>query len=400
MQDTAPAASYERPLAGIRAVDMSQGVAGPGCGFLLAAHGADVIKIEPPQGDWMRGLGTRHGDHTALSLAVNRGKRGIALDLKKPEAREVALRMAAGADIMIQSSRPGAAARLGVDYENVRRINRRLLYVTVSSYGQSGPYAQLTGTDTVLQAFSGLMAINRDERGVPRRVGFVLVDWATAMSAFQAVTTALVARRDEGRLIDISLMQGGAALLASKLMEAHLEGDTPRLPNAPAGAYRTRDGWIAVTLVREAHYADLCAGIGRSDLAVDARFDTGVKRADRAAELAAILRPVFAERTTAEWMERLRRGGVLCNPVNAPGDWLADAHVDAVSAAPLLDQPGLGPVPVPRIPGLPDAAHTNLARPAPRIGEHSDALLAEFGYDKAAIAALRASGVVTGPAAA
>ena len=397
MPEASPEASYERPFADIRVVDMSQGVAGPGCGFLLAAHGADVIKIEPPQGDWARGLGTRHGDHTALSLAVNRGKRGIALDLKKPDGRAAALRMIERADVTIQSARPGAAARLGLDWDSVRPLNRRLLYVSVSSYGGRGPYADRTGTDTVLQAYSGLMAINRDDDGRPRRVGFVLVDSATAMYAFQAVAAALYARRDEGRLIDVSLMQGAAALLATKLVEARLEGGSPRAPNVPAGSYRTKDGWIAVTLVRESHFVDLCAALHRPELAADPRFADGAARAARADELTTIVGAILAGRTTAEWLETLRPAGVLCNPVNTPGDWLDDAHAGAVAAAPALDQPGLGPVPVPRIPGLPEAAHANLAAPAPGLGEHGAALLAEHGYDDAAISSMRASGALAGP---
>ncbi len=391
-----PEASYERPFAGIRVVDMSQGVAGPGCGFLLAAHGAEVIKIEPPAGDWLRGLGARHGDHVAMSLAVNRGKRGIALDLRNPRGREAALRMIARADVVIQSARPGGAARLGLDYDSVRALNRRLLYVSVSSYGPAGLYADRSGTDTVLQAWSGLMAINLDDDGRPRRVGFVLVDCATAMYAFQAVATALYARRDEGRQIEVSLMQSAAALLAPKLVQTHLEGDTTRPPNPPAGSYRTRDGWIAVTLVREAHFATLCAAVGRAELATDLRFGTGAARAERIDELTAIMRTVFAERTTAEWLDTLNAAGVLCSPINSPADWLGDPHVQATGAAPSFEQAGVGPVPVPRIPGLPEAAHANLAVSAPRVGEHGAALLAEFGYDRSEIDALRACGALAG----
>ena len=143
-----PEPGYERPFAGVRVVDMSQGVAGPGCGYLLAAHGADVIKIEPPRGDWARGLGARRGDHSAMSLAVNRGKHGIALDLKNPRGREAALRMIGRADVAIESARPGGAARLGLDYADLHARNPRLLYVSVSSYGRSGPWAARSGTES------------------------------------------------------------------------------------------------------------------------------------------------------------------------------------------------------------------------------------------------------------
>ena len=392
-----PEADYERPFAGIRVVDMSQGVAGPGCGYLLAAHGADVIKIEPPRGDWVRGLGARRGDHSAMSLAVNRGKRGVALDLKNPRGREAALRMIERADISIESARPGGAARLGLDYPDLRARNPRLLHVSVSSYGRSGPWAARSGTDTVLQAWSGLMSVNRDADGRPHRVGFVLVDCATAMYAFQAVATALYARRDEGRLIEISLMGGAAALLAPKLVEAQIDGGADRSPNPPAGAYRARDGWIAVTLVREAQFAALCRALGKPELAADPRFDTGAKRVGQAETLRSIVAEAIADRTVAEWIEVLGKAELLCNPVNAPVDWLADEHALATDAAPRLEQTGVGPVPVPRIPGLPDGALENLASGAPAIGEHGAEILSEFGYDAAAIAALRECGALGGP---
>ena len=390
--------TYDRPFAGIRVVDMSQGVAGPGCGYLLAAHGAEVVKVEPPAGDWLRGLGPRHGDHSAMSLAVNRGKRGVALDLKHPRGRAAALRLIDRADVAIQSARPGGVARLGLDYDSVRARNARLLYVSVSSYGSRGPYADRAGTDTVLQAWSGLMAVNRDAEGRPRRVGFVLVDCATAMYAFQAVAAALFARRGgAGRHIEVDLMQGAAALLAPKLAEAHLQDGAMRSPNAPAGAYRARDGWIAVTLVRESHFADLCRVLGRPELVADPRFDTGEKRAEREAELRGIVAAVLARRTRAAWLEAFGAAGVLCNPVNDPADWLADPHVLAVDAAPLLEQAGVGPVPVPRVPGLPDSAHANLAAGAPGIGEHGAAVLAEIGYRADEIAKLRDCGALAGP---
>ena len=304
--------AYDRPFAGIRVVDMSQGVAGPGCGYLLAAHGAEVVKIEPPAGDWLRGLDPRHGDHSAMSLAVNRGKRGVALDLKHPRGRAAALRLLDRADVAIQSARPGGMARLGLDYDSVRARNERLLYVSVSSYGSRGPYADRAGTDTVLQAWSGLMAVNRDADGRPRRVGFVLVDCATAMYAFQTAAAALFARRGgAGRHIEVDLMQGAAALLAPKLAEAHLQGGAMRSPNAPAGAYRARDGWIAVTLVRESHFAGLCRVLGRPELAVDPRFDTGEKRAEREAELREIVAAVLSwpgARAPNGWRRSARRG--------------------------------------------------------------------------------------------
>src|SRR5262249_39551801 len=156
--------------AGLRVLDLGQGVAAPYCAMLLAMHGAEVIKLEPPSGDWSRGLGTRYGDHTAMSAHYNRGKRSLALDLKAPAARGIAVALAARADIVIEGFRPGVAARLGLGYDELRMRNPRLLYVSVSGFGQDGPYVGLPCTDSVAQAFSGLMSVNLGNDGAPHRV--------------------------------------------------------------------------------------------------------------------------------------------------------------------------------------------------------------------------------------
>ncbi|MDP6352588.1 MAG: CoA transferase [Alphaproteobacteria bacterium] len=386
---------YERPYAGLEVVDMSQGLAGPACGSLLAAHGATVIKIEPPEGDWARGMGTRHGDHSALEMAVNRGKRSIALDLKSAGGLAVATKLVARCDVFIESFRPGVTARLGLGYEQVKASNPRILYVSVSGFGQSGPYAARPSTDTVGQAFSGIMALNRDDRGQPFRVGFVLVDTVTSLYAFQAVATSLHARRSQGRHIDVSLMQSAAAIVAPNIIEHHLEGGAPRPLNVTAGSYRTKDGWIAITSVKEAQYEAMCRVLGRPDLATEERFADHQRRADAAEELLPILREIILTRTTADWKARFAAAQVLCNEINDFSDWLADPHVAATEAAPLRPQAGIGDLPVARIPGLASTG-ANLAE-APVTGEHGPALLREIGYSEAEIAALIKDGAVGDP---
>ncbi len=394
MGEAAAARSYDRPFADIRVVDMSQGLAGPACGMMLAAHGASVVKVEPPSGDWSRGLGTRHGQHTALEMAVNRGKKSIALDLKAPNGLAVMHRLAAEADVVIESFRPGVADKLGVGYDALREINKRVLYTSISGFGQKGPYAARPCTDMVGQAFSGIMSINRDEAGAPFKVGFVLVDTAASLYAFQAISTSLYARGEEGRLIDVSLMQSAAAMIAPKIVESYLEGASPRPLNPPGGSYQTSDGWIAITLMREEQYQAICQVIGRPDLATDPRFDNPEKRADAIDVLAPMIREVIVTRPSDEWIERLSAAKVLCNRINEIGDWLEDEHVQAVDAAPLTAQRIVEAVPVPRIPGMTEDAFANLEPATPIIGGDSRDVLAALGYGSDAIESLVASGAV------
>ncbi|MDP6343535.1 MAG: CoA transferase, partial [Alphaproteobacteria bacterium] len=181
--------SYDYPFAGLRVLDLSQGYAGPYCAALLSLYGAEVIKVEPAAGDWARGLGPTYGDQTAISLAANRGKKSIVLDLKSEGGRAVARDLAARSDVFIEGFRPGVCARFGLSYDDVRTLNPGVIYLAVSGYGHQGPYADRPCTDTVAQAFSGLMSINSGGDGVPHRVGHYIIDCVTALYAYQALST-------------------------------------------------------------------------------------------------------------------------------------------------------------------------------------------------------------------
>jgi len=387
--------NLDRPYAGLRILDLGQGIAAPYCAMLLAMHGAEVVKLEPPAGDWSRGLGTRYGDHTAMSAQFNRGKKSLALDLKSAAAREIAVTLAERADIVVEGFRPGVAARLGLGYEALAARNKRLLYVSVSGFGQEGPNANLPCTDSVAQAFSGLVALNIGNDGTPHRVGALIIDSLTGLYAAQALGVALYARERSGigRHIEVSLAQCAAAILGHKLAEYMLEGGRPRALNVPTGAYQTADGWIIVALIREADFGRLAGALGRPELAQDPRYATFAARAENAAPLIAVLRAAFAAAPTAQWLERLRAADVLADKVNGFDDWLADPHVLATGGAVRFEQPGMGLFHAARTPGVPADIDRSLA-PAPAIGEHSRAVLAELGLDAAAIAGLAADGVL------
>ncbi len=388
--------SNELPYRDLRVLEFSQGYAAPYCAMMLAQYGAEVIKLEPPRGDWSRGVGKPAGDHTALSIVANIGKKNLALDLKSSEGKALAKRLADESDVVVEAGRPGVAARLGLDYAAVRADNPGVIYVSVSGFGQTGPYIDRPGTDIVLQSFSGMMSANiGPEDGIPHRTGHLTVDHTTGLYAFQAVAAALYGRRDsgEGRFIDVSLMTSTASLLAPMIVDYHLQDGTPRIANAPTGSYQTKDGWVAFALIKEEHWARLCQCLARDDLAADPRYRTFASRAENLEALMPILRAILRLKTTAEWKVLFEQHDLLFNPINNFGDWLADEQVHATGAAPLLTQPHAGPTPIVQIPGTAPLTDGDPRGQAPRIGAHSREILARLGLDDAEIEGLAAKGV-------
>ncbi len=333
--------TLDRPYAGLRVLDLGQGIAAPYCAMLLAMQGAEVVKLEPPSGDWSRGLGVRYGDQTAMSVQFNRGKRSLALDL-----------------------------------------------------------IDLPCNDSVTQAFSGLVAVNVGNDGTPHRVGALIIDALTGLYAAQSVGVALYARERHGtgRHIEVSLTQCAAAVLGHRLGEHVLEGGKPRVLNVPTGSYATTDGWIMIALIREEDFPRLAGALDRPELAADARFHTFAARADNAAALFEILRARFATESTAYWLERLRSADILADRVNGFDDWLANPHVVATGGAVHVAQPGMGTFMTPRTPGVPPEFDRTMP-PAPGIGEHGRAVLEEFGLDEIVIGRLAAEGVLLLPGA-
>jgi len=387
--------THEAPYRGLRVLDFGQGIASPYCAMLLGVYGADVVKVEPPEGDWSRFLGTTYGNHTTLSAVFNRGKRSLCLDMKNKDAIAVARQLATDCDVLIEGFRPGVAARLGIGYEELSRDNPGLIYLSVSAFGQSGPYSRRPGSDSVAQAFSGLVSVNVGNDKTPHRVGTTVSDVVTGVYAFQAIATTLFARATvgTGRWIDVNLCQSTAALLGHKVAEHVLEGGAPRALNVPAGSYQTSDGWMMVTLVNEPQYKRLCAAVGRDDLASDPRFADFASRADSADVLISELREVFAGQATEAWLSRLHAADIIAERILNPGEWLRNPHVEATKAAVCQDTPGVGLVYTPRTPGIASLSEDTLC-PAPDIGQDSVAVLTEAGLDRDTIDQLIKAGAV------
>jgi crotonobetainyl-CoA:carnitine CoA-transferase CaiB-like acyl-CoA transferase len=387
--------THEAPYRGLRVLDFGQGIASPYCAMLLGVYGAEVIKVEPPEGDWSRFLGTTYGNHTTLSAVYNRGKRSLCLDMKHKDGIAIAQRLAKECDVLIEGFRPGVAARLGIGYEELSHDNPSLIYLSVSAFGQSGPYSKRPGSDSVAQAFSGLVSINVGNDGTPHRVGTTISDVVTGVYAFQAVATTLFARATvgTGRWIDVNLCQSTSALLGHKVAEHVLEGGAPRALNVPAGSYQTTDGWMMVTLVNEPQYNRLCAAIGRDDLASDPRFADFARRADAVDALIPQLREVFLTQPTDAWLSRLHAADLIAERILNPGEWLRNLHVEATRAAVCQDTPGVGPVYSPRTPGIASLSEDHL-RPAPDVGQDSYEVLLQAGFERGAIDDLIKAGAV------
>ncbi len=391
--------SYRTPYKGLKILDISQGFAGPYCAGIFALYGADVTKVEPPEGDWIRYIGSRFGDHTALSIVANRAKRSICLNLKIAESRELVLEMAKDADIMVESFRPGVAARLGVGFDAVTEVNSKIIYVAISGFGQTGPYAQRPGSDTVIQSYSGLCSINKGSDGIPHRVGVLVPDTTTGIYAFQAASAALAGRddEDEGILIDASLTQSMGAFLAPKIIEYSLEGGRPRILNAPAGSYETADGYVGLALVKEQNFASICHCLGLPELIDDPRYKNFDTRAEHMGTLGPIIASQIKKRTSKEWVKLFREYDILAEKIYGFGDWLEDEHVQKTNLAPKCKIADVGTFPLPIIPGMAQETGENMVSVPPTPGQHGREILENLGRNEADIKRLLASGALTLP---
>lgn len=392
--------SYEAPFAGLKVVDLSQGIAGPYCAMLLAQHGAQVIKVEGlGDGDWSRTLGVHYGSHSAFSIIGNLGKRSIAVDLKSEAGKQVVWRLIEGADIFLEGFRPGVIKRLGFDYAAVSAKEPRLLYLSISGFGQTGPLSGQPAMDPVLQAYTGLMNENRGEDGVPHRVPVIVVDMSTALYAFQAVSAALYARRDEtrGRYIEVSLMQAATALQSIRLMACHLEGGAMKPGGAPAGVFQTADGWMSILAMNDRDFRSLCEAMEMPALADDPRFASAQLRLANDVPLYAVVRPAIAQRSSADWDARLTKARLMHERLNSYADFIAQPHVKETGLIQWLSQAGLKqPVPVPALPGMLPQIDGTPRGTAPVPGQHTAEILAEHGYAPAEIDSLISQGVIAG----
>ena len=380
------------PLAGLRVLDMSQVMAGPFCCMLLGDMGADVIKIEPPGvGDQTRkSMGFRmKGDDSPGFLALNRNKRSITLNLKSEAGRRVLHRLVETADILVENGRPGVTRRLAADYETLSKINPRLIYASISGFGQTGPWSQRPGFDLIAQAMAGVISATGIVGAEPVKSGIPVGDLGAGMFAAYGILSAVIGRQrtGKGQYIDTSLLDAALALSVWESTEYWATGASPgplgtaNRMSAPYQAFRASDGDFVVGAANQKLWLIFCDVIGRPELKNDPLYATNIERVRRRAELAELLAPVFLDRTAEAWVEAFHAAGVPAGPIYDYSKSLDNEHVRHREAVIEIEHPVEGCFKALGFPAKLSATPASVRMPPPLLGEHTEQILAEVGLD-------------------
>ena len=373
-------------------LDVTQVMAGPYCTMVLCDMGARVIKIEPPGGDSTRGMAGARGTDSPAFNAVNRGKLGVVLDLQTPPGRAALARLAERADILVENYRPGVMQRLGLDYATLAAANPRLIYASISGYGQTGPSAAKGGFDLIAQGATGIMSVTGDAGGAPVKVGLPITDLGAGLFALSAILAALHWRTSSGRgqHIDTSLFEAGLALSvweATEYFSGHLPqrlGSAHRM-SAPYQAFRCADGYVTIGAANDRTFARLAEVLGRAEWTRDARYATDGARVAHREELAREIEAITSTREAIEWLARLEEAGIPCGPIRGYDEAFADPQVAARMMTAEVAHPTLGTLRTLGTPVKMSATPLNATRRAPLLGEHTAEVLREFGFGEAQI---------------
>jgi crotonobetainyl-CoA:carnitine CoA-transferase CaiB-like acyl-CoA transferase len=400
--------SHSGPLAGMRVLELSQIMAGPTCGMMLADMGADVIKVEKlPGGDDSRGYREpRVNGVSAPFMILNRNKRGIGLNLKHAQGRDILLRMVKDADVLTENYRRGTLDKLGLGYETLNEVNPGLIYCAVSGYGRDGPYADKAGFDLIAQGFAGLMSITGEPGRPPVKTGNSIADINAGILAVAGITAAYVhkLKTGEGQVVDTSLIEAALQQTYWQAAIYFATGESPgptgsaHLLAAPYQAFRASDGWINIGGANQGNWERIALALGHPEWRDDPRFATNTARIGNLGVLVAAMNDVVATRSKAEWIAALDEAGVPVGPVHTIGEALT--HPQTLARAMVVDlvHPQAGPTKALGCPIHFSKTPTRIDRPAPMLGEHSRELLREYGYSDVEIDGFLAAGVVEEPA--
>jgi crotonobetainyl-CoA:carnitine CoA-transferase CaiB-like acyl-CoA transferase len=392
-------------LGQLTVIDMTQVMAGPFCCQLLGDLGARIVKVEPVgSGDHTRqSMGQLlPGGESSAFLAVNRNKEGIAIDLKQEAGRDAFYKLVREADVVVENFRPGVTSRLGVDYTTLSGLNSRLIYASISGFGQTGPYADRPGYDLIAQAMSGIMSVTGEVGGEPAKAGVPVTDMSAGLFCAVGILSAYIAREQTGRgqYIDTSLYEAGLALSVWETAELWSTGRVPQplgsahRMSAPYQALRTRDGHIMVGANNPRLWERLCRALGREDLVADPRFTTNADRMERREALVKELESALKNKDTEDWVTELLAAGVSCGPLRNYEQACQDPQTLARDMVITMQHPAEGEIRGLGIPVKLSDTPGSVRRPAPLLGEHTDGLLAELGYSASEISALREKGAV------
>ena len=389
------------PLHGYRIIDLTQMISGPVATMLLGDQGADVIKIEPPgTGDFVRRYGGRRAGLPPMFATTNRNKRSIVLNLKDERGLEILKSLVQQADVFVQNFRPGTAERMGIGEAAMRATRPNLIYVSISGFGEVGPYAQQPAYDPVIQALSGLAAIQSDASGRPRLIRTIVPDKLTGLTAAQAITAALLARErtGEGQHVRLAMLDATVSFLWPEAMARYtwvgMDDDALRPARTRDLIFETADGYITCGVMSDTEWAGLTRALERPEWRDDSRFASVARRERFADERLNLTAEVLRTRTSREWLERLRAEGVPCAPVLSREDLLADPQIAANQLIVSSEHPHAGPMLQTRPAARFDRTPAGIRRPAPLLGEHTDEVLGEIGLSAVRIRELRAAGVV------
>lgn len=400
-----------KPLEGVVVLDLSRILAAPFCTQMLTDLGATVWKIEAPWGDDTRRwgppfAGTEADGESTYFLSLNRGKKGLALDLKDEKAQGLLRRLAEKSDVFVENYKTGDLKRFGLDHESLQEINPRLVYLSLTGYGQTGPRASDVGYDTVVQGLTGIMSVTGQTDGPPTKVGMAWIDVLTGLTGAIGVLAALRERdaSGQGQRIDLSLFDVGLMSMVNLLQGYLITGEPPtRMGNlhptvAPVGAYETRDGWMILLTGNDGQFKRLCETIGRTDLGDDPRLASNAGRQEHLEWLNAELTEAFREKTRGEWARLLGEAHVPAAPVNDLAEALADPHAEARGALWRVTHPTLGDLPLAAnaLQHM-DRTPAESAGPPPLLGEHTREVLGEaLGLSEAELDDLEEGGAILG----